>query len=236
MEIEAHYLTPPHRCSYLPGQTAMLEYVDCRAITTEEYGRLLEQGWRRFGRSLFRPRCPSCSACQSLRIRVDEFEPSRSQRRNIRENEEHILLRMGDPTVSDDRLKLHDAFHQFQSSNVGWQRHPPKDVATYYASFVDNPFPTEEWCYYLKGKLVGVGYVDAVPNLGLSAIYFFHEPRERDRGLGTWNILNVIDEARRRGLPYVYLGYFVSGCRSLEYKERFRPHEVLTPLGQWQSR
>ena len=72
MEIEAHYLTPPHRCSYLPGQTAMLEYVDCRTITTEEYGRLLEQGWRRFGRSLFRPRCPSCSACQSLRIRVQE--------------------------------------------------------------------------------------------------------------------------------------------------------------------
>src|SRR6185369_15373869 len=48
MEIEAHYLTPPHRCSYLPGQTAMLEYVDCRAISTEEYGRMLEQGWRRF--------------------------------------------------------------------------------------------------------------------------------------------------------------------------------------------
>jgi arginine-tRNA-protein transferase len=34
-------------------------------------------------------------------------------------------------------------------------------------------------------------------------------------------------------LPHVYLGYHVAGCRSLEYKGRFRPNEVLGEDGEW---
>jgi len=68
---------------------------------------------------------------------------------------------------------------------------------------------------------------------GLSAIYFFHEPAEAPRSLGTFNILMMIDEARPRGLPYVYLGYYVQGCRSLEYKARFQPNELLDAHGAW---
>ena len=80
----------------------------------------------------------------------------------------------------------------------------------YHDSFVDNPFPTEEWLYFLEGKLVGIGYVDALP-VGLSAIYFVHDPDHRDRGLGIWNVLSLIEETRRRGLPHLYLGYYVAG-------------------------
>ena len=91
--------------------------------------------------------------------------------------------------------------------------------------FVRNPFPTEEWNYRIGGRLVGVGYVDVLSQ-GLSAIYFFHDPQEHKRSLGTVNILHIIEAARQRGLPHVYLGYYVKGCRSLEYKTRFRPHEL----------
>ena len=78
-------------------------------------------------------------------------------------------------------------------------------------------FPTEEWSYILDGMLVGVGMVDSLP-VGLSAIYFVHDPDHHRRGLGTWNILCLIDEARRRGLPHLYLGYWVADCLSLAYK------------------
>jgi arginine-tRNA-protein transferase len=80
--------------------------------------------------------------------------------------------------------------------------------------------------------LVGVGYVDRLPR-SLSAIYFYHDPDERKRSLGTFNILSLIDRAQQWQLPYVYLGYYVAGCRSLEYKARFRPNEVLNSHGQW---
>ena len=74
--------------------------------------------------------------------------------------------------------------------------------------------------------------MDALPD-GLSAIYFFYDPDERHRSLGTFNVLSIIDAARQRGLPWVYLGYYVEGCGSVEYKGRFRPNEVLRPDGTW---
>jgi arginine-tRNA-protein transferase len=97
---------------------------------------------------------------------------------------------------------------------------------------VSNPFPTEEWSYILDGMLVGVGMVDSLP-VGLSAIYFVHDPDHHRRGLGTWNVLCLIDEARRRGLPHLYLGYWVADCLSLAYKSSFRPFEILGPDGAW---
>ena len=91
---------------------------------------------------------------------------------------------------------------------------------------MDNPFPVEEWCYYIGQRLVGVGYVDPLP-AALSAIYFFYEPEQRDRSLGTYNVQQIIESARKRQIPHVYLGYCVEGCPSLEYKARFQPNEVL---------
>lgn len=234
MKISAHYVTPPHRCSYLPAQTAMLEYIDCETLSVDEYDVMLVNGWRRFGRSLFRPRCPFCTSCWSLRVLTERFEMNRSQKRNVRENESRVRLEIGEPSVSDRKLALHDAFHTHQSEEIGWPRYPPKDFSSYVASFVNNPIPTEEWCYYDGDKLIGVGYVDVVPT-GLSAIYFFHDPQYREWGLGTWNVLQVIKEAGERNRPFVYLGYYVAGCRSLEYKARFGPHEVHdSGTGRWQ--
>jgi arginyl-tRNA--protein-N-Asp/Glu arginylyltransferase len=232
MEIRSHYLTPPHRCSYLPDQIALLEYVDCSQLNLQEYGRLLDQGWRRFGRSIFRPRCLFCTACWSLRVVTHEFRPNRSQRRTQRLNQEVISLQIGPPTVTAEKVRLHDAYHLFQSETVGWRRYQAKDAASYYECFVNNPFPTEEWCYYHQDRLVGVGYVDNVPHLGLSAIYFFYDPALRDRNLGTWNILQVIERCRQLASPYVYLGYYVEGCRSLSYKSNYRPNEILN-TDQW---
>ena len=98
--------------------------------------------------------------------------------------------------------------------------------------WLEVPFPIEEWCYYIGDRLLGVGYVDRLPE-GLSAIYFFYDPQESHRSLGTFNVLSILREARTSGVPYVYLGYYVEGCRSLEYKARFRPNEILDTDGTW---
>src|SRR5262249_31607894 len=110
---------------------------------------------------------------------------------------------------------------------------------------VIQPFEVEEWCYYLGGRLVGVGYVDSLPDPsvrrqeqgvgGLSAIYFVYDPSERERGLGTWNVLCTIGEARRRGVPDVDLGYSGDGCRGMEYKARLVPNERRCDDGVWRE-
>jgi arginine-tRNA-protein transferase len=232
MESLFRYVAAPGRCGYLPEQIWSLEYDYVAAISDVEYLALLKAGWRHFGPMLFRPRCPACTKCRSLRVRAAEFRPDRSQRRVRKANEGDVELRVGAPAVSREKLLLYDRFHAFQSDHRGWPQHPAKDAESYVDAFVNNPVPVEEWCYYVDGRLVGVGYVDVLPG-ALSAIYFFYEPDERHRSLGTWNILSTIDRAARDGLPHLYLGYYVEGCVSMAYKPRFRPNELLGGDGDW---
>ncbi len=228
----ATFTTPPHTCSYLPEQIASLRYDIVGQLSAEEYQILLMEGWRRFGHSLFKPACPSCDRCISLRLPVDDFRPDRSQRRAWAGNKNDVRLEIGVPAVTREKLELYDRFHASQTERLGWPMHSPKDPDDYFESFVENPFPGEEWCYYLGDRLVGVGYVDRLP-LGLSAIYFFHEPAENRRSLGTFNVLMTLHQARIAHIPHVYLGYYVEGCRSLQYKSRFQPNEARQADGSW---
>ena len=249
MESLFHYVAAPSPCGYLPDQLWSLEYEYVSAMTPPEYLQRMLEGWRRFGTMLFRPGCQTCRACRSLRVVVGRFRPDRSQRRARKANEGQVTVRIGKPGVSKAKLALYDRYHAFQSEAKGWPQHPAKDAAGYVDSFVHHPFAVEEWCYYLGDQLIGVGYVDylapapsrrAGPSelasaAGLSAIYFFYDPDQRQRSLGTWNVLSLIDEAARRRLPYVYLGYYVEGCPSMSYKPRFAPNQVRGEDGVWRD-
>ena len=226
------YTSPHLPCSYLAGETARFQNEVVSELSAEEYQGKLILGWRRFGHTLFKPECPKCRKCLSLRVPVATSHPDRSQKRARAANEREVRLKIGSPAVSREKLELYDRFHAFQTESKGWPEHGPKDADDYIDSFVENPFATEEWCYYLGERLIGVGYVDRLP-AGLSAIYFFYDPDECRRSLGTFNVLSVICNAAESGLPHVYLGYYVEGCRSLEYKGRFRPNQVLGPDGRW---
>ncbi len=232
MELLLEYTAPPSQCGYLSDQSWSLHHELFKKISASEYMDRMANGWRRFGRMLFQPRCPKCQQCQSLRVVVDEFRPNRSQKRARKANEKDVRLEIGLPAVTTRKLKLYDRYHAFQSVNKGWPDQPAKDAESYAQSFIDNPFPTEEWRYYLGDNLIATGYVDILPG-GASAIYFFYDPDHRKRSLGTWNVLRLIEECRERGIPHLYLGYYVRGSESLEYKANFRPNELFGPEGEW---
>jgi len=80
------------------------------------------------------------------------------------------------------------------------------------------------------GPMLAVALTDVLSD-GLSMVYSFFEPDEGDRSLGTFMILDHIERAKRMGLPYVYLGYWVPGSRKMDYKGRFLPQERLMPSG-----
>lgn len=226
------FTSPVEPCGYLPDRMWRLKYEIVGQITPGEYEQRMNSGWRRFGYSLFTPDCETCRACQSLRVDVRRFRPDRSQRRAEAANRD-LTIAVGPPSVSIDRIDLYDRFHRYQELSKGWPGHREENPGSYLESFVNNPFVTQEWCYRIGDRLVGVGYVDRLPG-SLSAIYFFYDPDERDRSLGTFNVLSILRAARIAEIPYVYLGYFVSGCRSLEYKARFQPNEVLNhATGDW---
>jgi arginine-tRNA-protein transferase len=80
------------------------------------------------------------------------------------------------------------------------------------------------------GELLAVALTDVLSD-GLSMVYSFFTSDEASRSLGTFMILDHIARARRMGLAYVYLGYWVKGSRKMDYKGRFLPQERLSPDG-----
>ena len=67
---------------------------------------------------------------------------------------------------------------------------------------------------------------------GLSAVYTFFDPVHSARGLGTYAVLWQIEQARRLGLDYLYLGYWIAENAKMSYKIQFRPVEGLVD-GEW---
>jgi arginyl-tRNA--protein-N-Asp/Glu arginylyltransferase len=234
MQSLYRFTVPPSTCGYLPDRDWSLEYEMVADLSAAEFAQRLEEGWRRFGAMMFRPQCPACTACQTLRVDVAKFQPNRSQRRTWHANHAEVAVRVGAPQVTRARLRLYDRFHEMQTEVKGWPEHGAKDVSSYRESFVDNPPFTEEWCYYLDERLVGIGYVDRLIDC-MSAIYFFYDPELRDRSLGTFNVLCLLEECKRRELKFLYLGYYVEGCRSLEYKANFKPNQVRCADGTWRD-
>lgn len=234
MQSLFRYTVPASTCGYLPAERWSLEYEMVADLSAADYARCLERGWRRFGNMLFHPACPACQKCQSLRVRVEQFQPNRSQRRAWAVNHQEIEVRIGQPSVSRAKLDLYDRFHEFQTDLKSWPEHPAKDSDSYRESFVFNPNFTEEWCYFLGGRLVGVGYADHLAD-AMSAIYFFYDPAERTRSLGTFNVLCLLKECALQRLTHLYLGYYVKGCRSLEYKGNFKPNQALGADGEWRD-
>jgi leucyl-tRNA---protein transferase len=258
MESLFRYVAAPHTCNYLPDQIQRMEYDYVSKLTPAEYLERIYEGWRHFGTVLFRPVCENCQRCQAIRVSSKDFRPDRSQKRARKQNKGVVRLEIGRPEVTQAKLDLYDRFHAIGSEAKGWPEHPAGDVSSYVNAFVQHPFAVEEWCYYLGDKLIGVGYVDCLPSVpakpeervsldvvggraskplegGLSAIYFVYDPDERGRSLGTWNVLCCIEQARKRGLPYVYLGYYVEGCQSMAYKMRFAPNQLRGADGMWRD-
>jgi len=216
----------PRACSYLPEQTASLEYRVVQDMTAPEYEDLLERGYRRFARQLFRPRCPSCSRCVSIRFRTLEFAPNANLRRVLRRNR-HIEIRHEGVSMSPRHLQLYRRYHEFMAEHRGWSEDTISG-ADYYDSFVAGGAEyASQWLYFAGEELVGVSLMDETPN-AISLVYFFYDPAWRALSPGTFSILVQLDYARQRGKAYAYPGYWIVENPSMAYKDRFRPFEILT--------
>ncbi len=199
-------------------------------ISQESLQESIQQGWRRQGALLFRPVCSSCNACQSMRVVLSKFQPDRSQRRVMKANQ-NTRMEIRKPSLSVDRVALHVRHHNHHAAQKDWPRTTPA-AAVQQIRMLGTEQHVEEWSYYVGETLVAINYIDVLHE-GLSGVYYYHDPDYRQLSLGNWCVLSMILRARELGMPYAYLGFFVAGCRSMEYKGRFGPAEVLTPEGNW---
>lgn len=224
MRYALRQVAPPEPCAYLPDRLQRMEYIVATSVSAAEYQALMEEGWRHFGHLLFRPVCPECLRCRSVRVDAARFVPTRGQKRVIRRNSGVLEPVFAEPDARPEVIALHHSWHRARAARKGWDDGQAGEEDGFRASFANQPFRVEQWEYRLQGKLVGVGYVDALPR-ALSAIYFFYDMAVADRSPGIWNVLRLLAEARHRGIPHVYLGYLVEGNEGMAYKGRFHPAE-----------
>ncbi|TVR58495.1 MAG: arginyltransferase [Spirochaetaceae bacterium] len=207
-------------CPYLPDRAWVTDTFQVPRIDGRLYENLLSHGWRRSGNTFYRNVCPGCTACLPIRIPTHRFVASKSQRRVIRRNTDVACTRRR-TEFTDEAYDLYRAYCD--------ARHGPHDIIgpKQFATFlVESPVRAEMMEYRVAGRLVGVGWIDLLAD-GISSVYFVFDPAESGRSLGTFSALTEISLARDLGLQWVYLGFFVDGSRKMEYKARFRPHQLL---------
>ncbi|MDX2104948.1 MAG: arginyltransferase [Candidatus Melainabacteria bacterium] len=231
MKLSKSLFSEPEQCGYLPDQQWRFEYKKAIEMTSEEYTAFIHDGWRKFGRMLFRPICNSCSACQPIRVRCAEFSPDRSQKRTLKANED-LQINVSHSGMDKSVYDLYMSHHEARAQDVGWRKPTVFGSLSHLSSMEDNPFAIQVWKHKLNDRLVGVCFVEPLSD-GYSAIYSFYDPDEKKRSLGTWMILNLIEKARIENLPFVYLGYYVEGCRSMSYKSTYFPSEIRNEDGSW---
>lgn len=220
------FLSTEHPCGYLPMRVARSLFVDPDyPLDPARYGTLLEQGFRRGGNHVYRPRCEGCRACIPARIPVAHFQPTRSQRRCLQRNADLDLHIRRDMT--EQQFALYRRYLRARHHGGGMN---PEDKSGFYA-FLDCGWGAAEfWEFRHEQRLLACAVVDRVPQ-GLSAVYTFFDPGEAARGLGTYAVLRQVEAARERALPHVYLGYWVSASQKMDYKKNFQPLELLGARG-----
>ncbi len=224
---EALPTSAPHACPYLADQVACSQGLEIAApMSPDMHQSFIDVGFRRSGRVIYKPTCPGCKRCIPIRVPVNTFHPSRSMRRICRRNTDITV----EPGALRADARKHDLFVRYLDS-----QHDGTMSADYddFEQFLyESPTPTDELLYYAGRRLVGVSIVDRLAE-GLSSVYMFFDPAERKRSLGTYSIIYEIQLCRESGFAYYYLGYWVPGSKTMAYKARFWPAEVLDAANQW---
>lgn len=224
------YLTHEHPCPYLPGRRARNLVADPHVTKgrQQSYEHLTLQGFRRSGDFIYRPYCTACAACIPIRVPTQAFRLRRYQQRIRRRNRDLEVIA---------REAQFDADHFALYQRYLAARHPGSPMARAsaedYLSFLSTAWSdTRFYEFRLEGAAVAVAVTDRLEH-GLSSVYTFFDPGvAQSRSLGTYAILWQIEHARALRLPWVFLGYWVRGCREMDYKDDFRPYEILRD-GQW---
>jgi arginine-tRNA-protein transferase len=221
------YVTSASPCPYLPGQVERKGFTHLNQDNSDSVHDLLSQaGFRRSQSVAYRPACPNCNACRSVRVANSGFSLSRNQKRLLNQNRD-LVRRPVQPTATREQYRLLRTYLTSRHNGGGMSDMTYRE---YCAMINDSPVQTLVFEYRLgpdpDSPLIAASLTDILRD-GLSMVYTFFDPALTRRSLGTYMVLDHILHADDLGLPHTYLGYWIEGSAKMDYKRRFKPLEVL---------
>lgn len=226
LPLSFFYLSRPAPCPYLPGRTEQMVFTDLSGAGDPSglHDQLSKIGFRRSQGIAYKPNCQSCNACVPVRVDTNAFRSSRNMKRVWRNGQKIAATSITrKATATAENFELFKLYVRSRHSEGGMAA---MEFDDYIAMVQDTPVPTQIIEYRdEQGALVGACLTDLLDD-GLSLVYSFFDPGCDGDSFGTYMILWHIEEARRRQLPYVYLGYWISESPKMAYKARFQPLEA----------
>lgn len=193
--------------------------------------RLWESGWRHFGSTFFRYNISldegGVRSITPLRLNLDKFVLSKSQRRVLRKNED-VHCEFAPATLSMQARMM------FQRHKARFKDNVPEELDTFLSeSPATVPCPCQECRVYLGQDLIAVSYLD-LGRETTSAVYGLFEPEHAGRSLGTLTMLKEIEHSLALGHRYYYPGYATHEPSPYDYKKQLHGLEVLNwETGTW---
>jgi leucyl-tRNA---protein transferase len=208
-------------CPYLEDQKYRYRYFFADQLNEDELDYFLATGHRKFGQFFFIPACGVCQRCIPLRVKANDFSPSKSQRRVINKNRN---TNVSIHTLNYDE-EIYELYVLHSQAKFDTVKHPVASSEEFKLSHFTKSSPSFLTKYYVENKLVAVGFVD-VSTHGLSSVYFIYHPDWEFLSLGTFGALKEIDLCREMQKDYYYLGYFIKENLSMSYKAKFKPYQL----------
>jgi arginyl-tRNA--protein-N-Asp/Glu arginylyltransferase len=216
------FASTPEPCSYLDNRKSVSAFANPHMdMDMQTYNELIQHGFRRSGGYIYRPHCPECQECISVRIPIKKHQYSRNEHRVIRRNSD-LRISIMPGRYRDEHFDLYRRYIN-NRHNDGSMANPNK--SDYHRFLICDWTDTLFYEFRLNRILVAVAVSD-VTDSGLSAVYTFFDPDHANRSMGHFAILNQIHETRLRELDYLYLGYWIRDCAKMSYKRRYKPLEA----------
>jgi arginyl-tRNA--protein-N-Asp/Glu arginylyltransferase len=213
----------PHDCSYLPGERARHPMrLFTKPLGPGPFDLRLAEGDRRAGGLYYKTECPSCHACEALRIPIGRFLPTKSQRRLLRQNEGCVEAVLGPATATARHVEIYNA-HKF-GRGLARDDTTPMTIADYRSYYVRSGVDTREVRYLVEGRLAAVSIVD-VGAKSVSSVYHAFDPAYSALSLGNYSVMRELQMFGALGFDWYYLGLWVGASEHLSYKARYYPHQ-----------
>ncbi len=213
------------------GFSFINESFEASEVSPGEMDQLLSEGWRHFGKRFFRynlaPSKFEIRFVLPLRIRLNNFEFSKSQRR--------ILLKNSDLDTVIRPIEINnEKIEMFELHKKRFKEFTPVSIYDFFDKDAAHiPCESYELCVYDSDQnLLAVSFFDKNSD-SISSTYAMFDPSHASRSLGILTMLKEIENAIDQGKRLYYHGYAYAGESFYDYKKRFAALETYDWKGNW---